>query len=106
MLPAAALARHAARLAPPNPPRQPHPSPGGSGAALEDVIAAVGAVNKQTVVCAAVPGQILTDWRNASAAILVACVRHWPARLPRHALASSSVRPPACPFATRNSGVH
>jgi hypothetical protein len=52
---------------------KPHPSPsphGGGGAVIEDVITAVGAVNKKTIVVAAVPGQILTDWRDDAAAIL------------------------------------
>jgi len=40
-------------------------------ATTEDVIAAVGAVQPKTVVVAAVPGQILTDWRDKAAAILV-----------------------------------
>ena len=39
---------------------------------IEDVITAVGAVNKKTIVVAAVPGQILTGWRDDAAAILVA----------------------------------
>ena len=57
----------------PHPPH-PHPPspPGPQGAAIEDVITAVGAVNLKTIVCAAVPGQILTDWRDAAAAILIA----------------------------------
>jgi hypothetical protein len=51
----------------------PHHSPShGGGAAIEDVIKAVGAVNKKTIVVAAVPGQILTDWREDVAAILCA----------------------------------
>ena len=52
---------------------KPHHSPsGGGGAAIEDVITAVSAVNKKTVVVAAVPGQILTDWRDNVAAIFCA----------------------------------
>jgi len=43
----------------------------GAVARTEDVITAVGAVQAKTVVVAAVPGQILTDWRNDVAAILV-----------------------------------
>jgi hypothetical protein len=54
----------------PHPPSPPHGG-GGGGAPIEDVITAVGAVNKKTVVVAAVPGQILTDWRDAAAAIMV-----------------------------------
>jgi hypothetical protein len=56
------------------PGRAPHPSPGPPppGAAIEDLIVAVGAVNKKTIVCAAIPGQILTDWRDDVAAILIA----------------------------------
>lgn len=38
---------------------------------LEYVIAAVAKVQKKTVVVAAVPGQILTDWRDDVAAILI-----------------------------------
>lgn len=38
---------------------------------MEDVIAAVAAAQKKTVVVAAVPGQILTDWRSKVAAILI-----------------------------------
>ena len=37
----------------------------------EEIIAAVGKAQPKTVVVAAVPGQILTDWRNDVAAILV-----------------------------------
>lgn len=56
-----------------HPKPQPTPSPhSGGGAVIEDVITAVGAVNKKTIVVAAVPGQILTDWRNDAAAILCA----------------------------------
>jgi beta-glucosidase len=40
-------------------------------ATTEEVIAAVSKVQKKTVVVAAVPGQILTDWRADVAAILV-----------------------------------
>ena len=56
----------------PGPSPSPHPHPSHSGAAIEDVISAVGAVNKKTIVCAVVPGQILTDWRDDAAAILIA----------------------------------
>ena len=38
---------------------------------LEYVIAAVGKAQKKTIVVAAVPGQILTDWRDDVAAILI-----------------------------------
>lgn len=52
---------------------KPHPHNGGAtGAVIEDVITAVGAANKKTIVVAAVPGQILTDWRDDAAAILCA----------------------------------
>lgn len=57
------------------PGRKPSPGPsppGPPGAQIEDVIVAVGAVNKNTIVSAVVPGQILTDWRDSAAAILVA----------------------------------
>ena len=39
--------------------------------ALEEIITAVGKAQPKTVVVAAVPGQILTDWRSSVAAILV-----------------------------------
>ena len=47
------------------------PNPCAGGLPFESVIAAVAAVQKKTVVVAAVPGQILTDWRDSVAAILV-----------------------------------
>jgi beta-glucosidase len=40
-------------------------------ATIEQLIVAVGKVQPKTVVVAAVPGQILTDWRSSVAAILV-----------------------------------
>jgi len=55
----------------PNPHPHPPSPPSPSGAQIEDVIVAVGAVNKNTIVSAVVPGQILTDWRDSAAAILV-----------------------------------
>lgn len=48
------------------------PAPPSTGAQIEDVIVAVGAVNKNTIVSAAVPGQILTNWRDSVDAILCA----------------------------------
>jgi len=45
--------------------------PSGAGPTIEDVILAVAKVQKKTVVVAACPGQILTDWRTEVASILV-----------------------------------
>ena len=44
---------------------------GEHGDAVEDVIAAVAKANKKTVVSMAVPGQVLTDWRDDVGAIIV-----------------------------------
>lgn len=45
--------------------------PKGGAGSMEDIIAAVGNAQQKTIVVAAVPGQILTDWRDDVAAILV-----------------------------------
>ena len=47
------------------------PSGAGRGPPVEDVILAVAKAQKKTVVVAACPGQILTDWRTEVASILV-----------------------------------
>ena len=45
--------------------------PSGTGSTVEDMILAVAKAQKKTVVVAACPGQILTDWRTEVASILV-----------------------------------